>query len=84
MPYKMRQDTPKHYNFEIEPIEAIASWGLNFNTGNVVKYVVRAGRKNPDEHLVDLRKALDYLQAEIEFIETAKNKNLTSQKFNPC
>ena len=38
---------------------------LNFNLGNVVKYVTRAGRKSPDP-VEDLRKAQWYLSRELE------------------
>ena len=65
----MARETPKHYAFSIEPIDAIASWGLNFNCGNVVKYVARAGIKDPAAHLVDLQKAADYLSHEIERVK---------------
>lgn len=37
---------PEHYNaLSIEPIDAIESWGLGYNLGNVVAYIARAGRK---------------------------------------
>lgn len=36
---------------------------LNFNLGNVVKYVCRAGKKG--DKLEDLKKARDYLDDEI-------------------
>jgi len=39
---------------------------LNFNRGNVVKYVARAGRKDDSDELEDLRKAQWYLTREIE------------------
>ncbi len=50
---------------------------LNFQRGNVVKYVSRAGKKAPEtpdqtfreKELEDLYKALDYLQREIEFVK---------------
>lgn len=42
---------------------------LSFCAGNVVKYVCRAGRKDPDKHVEDLRKARWYLDREIERIE---------------
>lgn len=38
---------------------------LSFCAGNVVKYVCRAGRKNPDKHVEDLEKARWYLDREI-------------------
>lgn len=42
---------------------------LNFNRGNCVKYVARAGRKNPAAELEDLRKAQWYLAREIKRVE---------------
>lgn len=48
-------------------IDFIKDYNLNFNRGNVIKYLSRAGKK--DNELQDLRKALDYLQREIEHYE---------------
>ena len=60
---------PSHYNTgKIEVIDAIADWDLNFQRGNVVKYVARAGRKDPKKELEDLEKAAFYLQWEIQRI----------------
>lgn len=42
---------------------------LSFCAGNVVKYVCRAGRKDPDKHVEDLEKARWYLDREIERIK---------------
>ena len=58
---------PSHYNQGIETIEYIESWSMNFNTGNVIKYVTRAGYKN--NQLEDMKKAMWYLQREIDRIE---------------
>ena len=54
-------DHPDHYNQgKIEVIDAIEDWDLNFNEGNVVKYVARHRHKiNP---LEDLKKAKWYLE----------------------
>ena len=38
---------------------------LSFCAGNVVKYVCRAGRKDPDKYVEDLEKARWYLDREI-------------------
>ena len=38
--------------------------GLNFHLGNAVKYICRAGYK--DDRIADLRKAIHYLQNELE------------------
>ena len=55
-------DQPEHYNpGKIPVIDAIEDWNLGFSAGNVVKYLVRAGRKNKEEKEKDLQKALWYL-----------------------
>jgi hypothetical protein len=59
---------PQHYggkNNPFETIKVIDSWGLNFFLGNVVKYISRAGKKNPDKLVQDLKKARFYLDHEI-------------------
>tara|TARA_R110002167_G_scaffold87599_3_gene236587 strand:- start:464 stop:766 length:303 start_codon:yes stop_codon:yes gene_type:complete len=62
------EDTPvpNHYssNKDYDLIDVIGDYGLNFNRGNVVKYVFRAGKKL--DELDDLKKAKDYLEREIE------------------
>jgi hypothetical protein len=57
---------PAHYTEGrlYEPRKVIHDWGLNFNLGNTVKYISRAGRKN--DRLEDLKKAQQYLLWEIE------------------
>jgi hypothetical protein len=42
---------------------------MNFNRGNAVKYIARAGLKNPDTEIEDLRKARWYLDREIQRLE---------------
>jgi len=53
-----------HYKqTKIEAIDVIEDWDLNFNLGNVVKYVARYKLKGGRE---DLCKALDYLERELQ------------------
>lgn len=60
-------DRPKHYNMgEIEPIDAIEDWKLSYHLGNAVKYIARAGKKDPTKFKQDLEKARWYLSREIE------------------
>jgi hypothetical protein len=57
-------DHPTHYNKgKIEAIEIIEDWDLNFNLGNVIKYVLRAPYKG--ETVQDLEKAHWYLTREL-------------------
>lgn len=59
---------PSHYNKgKYEAIEVIEDWQLNFNLGNTVKYIARAGHK--DNIIQDLKKSLWYLQREIDRLE---------------
>ena len=60
---------PKHYN-NINGIECIQVVEcFNFNKGNAIKYIWRAGEKNKDTEIEDLRKAIWYIEREIERIE---------------
>lgn len=57
---------PDYYNDTgITPFDVIDSWGLDFYLGNVVKYIKRAGRKENNSRLQDLKKAYQYLFEEI-------------------
>lgn len=59
---------PDHYLGErkYEPIDVINDWDLNFQTGNAVKYISRAGRKDPAKTIQDLEKAIWYLRWEVD------------------
>lgn len=59
--------TPQHYKQKVQPIDLIEAFDLNFNLGNVVKYVSRAGRKG--DTLEDLEKAFYYLKREMQKYE---------------
>lgn len=58
---------PKHYTSHPSGVECIqvVRW-MNFNLGNVVKYVWRAGLKDNLTTLQDLEKAAWYLNDEIQ------------------
>lgn len=53
---------PKHYNFAtIEPIDVIEDWQLDFRLANALKYISRAGKKDPSKTKEDLEKAIWYI-----------------------
>lgn len=59
-------DHPAHYTQGgIETIQVIEAWGLGYNLGNAVKYISRAGKKDPEKTVEDLKKARWYLDREI-------------------
>lgn len=53
---------PAHYTSgKYEVIDVIEDWKLPYHLGNAVKYIARAGKKDPNKELEDLRKASWYL-----------------------
>lgn len=57
---------PEHYKSGgIETIDFIESKDLGFNLGNAVKYISRAGKKDPSKLIEDLEKARWYVDREI-------------------
>ena len=63
---------PVHYNIgNIEVIDAIEDWGFGegFNRGNTIKYIARAGLKDPSKEIEDLKKAEWYLARELARLE---------------
>ena len=66
---------PSHYtDGKIEVIDFIEQKNLNFHRGNAVKYIARAGKKDPEKEVEDLQKAVWYLNREITRL-TGENPN---------
>jgi len=68
---------PAHYNVgAVEVIDIIEGqgWGLGFNRGNALKYILRAGYKDPDKEIEDLDKAEWYLRREIDRLWALKRE----------
>ena len=65
---QLHYETGKNYDI----IDVCKDYALNFNRGNIIKYVARAGKKQ--DELQDLRKALDYLQREIAYLESKQKE----------
>ena len=65
---------PNHYGGKdnvYEVVKVCEAWGLDKDAYifNVVKYVARAGKKDVDKELQDMKKALWYLNRKIERLE---------------
>ena len=65
---------PEHYGGKeniYEVVKVCEAWGLDKDAYifNVVKYVARAGKKDIDKELQDMKKALWYLNRKIERLE---------------
>lgn len=67
---------PEHYKEgrKYEPIEVIEDWQLNYNLGNALKYIARNGRKTGENPIEGLRKAIFYLDREIQKLEKKEAK----------
>ena len=76
----MSKITPIHYQTEsrIDVIDFCKMYEMNFNRGNIVKYLARAGKK--DNELDDLRKALNFLTREIEYFEKQQEEWINNNK----
>ena len=82
-------DHPSHYNWlkekcDIEVID-IVRW-LDFDLGNAIKYILRAGHKEDssmsiiDKTIEDLEKAIWYLQDKIKTLNELKSKLIENNK----
>ena len=67
MSKEIRPDYYKSEDGQLEAFDVIDAFGLNFNRGNAFKYIARAGKKY--NKVNDLRKAVTYLNREIEKAE---------------
>ena len=61
---------PSHYtDGSIEVIDYIEDKGFGFHLGNAIKYISRAGKKDPSKTVEDLMKAVWYIKRYIQLIE---------------
>lgn len=66
---------PNHYgggDNVYEVIKVLSAWGLDFCLGNTVKYIARAGKKDPSKEIEDLEKAAFYLNYKINLMKDGK------------
>jgi len=61
-------DHPDHYLSASghEVIDVIEAWRLDFDLGNAIKYIARAGKKSPGKKSEDLLKAIWYINRNIQ------------------
>jgi hypothetical protein len=61
---------PPHYTSDPSGIECIQiTRHRNFNVGNAIKYLWRAGLKDDQKQIEDLRKAIFYIENEIQRLQ---------------
>lgn len=72
---------PAHYtDGKIEVIDFIEDKKLNYHRGNVVKYICRAGKKDPEKTIEDLQKAEWYLHREIQKLQERRETRVAELK----
>ena len=72
---KGMRGTQIHYEAtgDYDVIDIIQDYKLNFNRGNVVKYILRCGKK--DDEIQELNKAKDYIEREIQYLKELRKGN---------
>lgn len=75
---------PPHYLAgRIEVWDFIIDQNLEYCSGCAVKYIARAGRKNPDTHVQDLEKASAYLKRFLKHLQSTNKERYSVGKINP-
>lgn len=78
------QINPTHYKSnhesQLETIDVVIAFDLNFLLGNVIKYVTRAGKKKGrggrnKSRILDLKKAVWYLEKEIFRLQAEEDRD---------
>lgn len=64
---------PAHYKLGNGAEVIDITENLNFCRGNAVKYLCRAGQKDPDKEVEDLEKARWYINREIQRVRALKD-----------
>ena len=72
---------PQHYtDGNIEVIDFIEDKHLNYHRGNAVKYISRAGKKDPAKEVEDLQKAAWYINREIQRLEAQNQRDARAEE----
>ena len=66
---RMSNIKPDYYKAgDMDAIAYCQYHDIPFDLGNVIKYVTRAGKKDPAKELEDLMKAHEYLERRIQYV----------------
>lgn len=72
---------PSHYTSgKIEVIDFITDQKLTYCLGNAVKYVARAGKKDPNKTIEDLQKAVWYINQQIKILQEDESKEVLDSR----
>lgn len=73
---KKDRNIPDYYKSDagFDVIDIANAYHLGLSKGNAIKYIVRAGKKENNDVIADLKKAIEFLNREIEYIELTRGK----------
>tara|TARA_B100001094_G_scaffold88460_1_gene84579 strand:- start:247 stop:549 length:303 start_codon:yes stop_codon:yes gene_type:complete len=75
----MVNKSPKHYTRgSIEVWDFIRDQDLNYHLGNAIKYICRAGHKSPATKAEDIKKAIHYLENELQHTPLCQSVSVRS------
>lgn len=76
----MTKHNPSHYQHgKIQVWDFIADQDVDYFTGNVIKYICRAGKKEGESELDDLLKAKAYIEKKLDIFY---NNNVSHTEHN--
>jgi len=77
--------SPSYYTRgSIEVWDFIRDQELNYHLGNAIKYICRAGFKSPETKSQDLKKAIVYLENELQHTLSQQQSARTSTTIPQC
>jgi hypothetical protein len=71
-----RNDPPYYTRLNPQQKDVARKWNLNSNLAMVLKYISRAGHKDKNPAVLDLKKAIRFLEFEIEYLEAEDREAL--------
>lgn len=73
--------SPFYYTrLDPQPRDVSRAWGLNYAKATAIKYISRAGHKPGSSELVDLEKAISFLQWEVDYIKRCEETKAGKEK----
>ena len=76
---------PAHYTAgKIEVIDFLEDQKFPYHLGNAVKYICRAGKKDPNKTIEDLSKAVWYLNRYIDLLQKEEEKLAGATGYTPA
>lgn len=73
---------PPYYNGVYEPIKVANAWDLGFHEANALKYLRRAGKKDPSKYIEDIEKATNCLNRKVSDLKNGIFNSIDKRKMD--